>query len=250
MSKAIFISDLHLASKKSKSTHIHSFLKTINPDHFYMLGDIIDIWRFKQAFSMGEKQQKETVKCIDRLLRISKNTKVHYIWGNHDEFMAKFVSSSGFGNISLSEREDYYAGDGNRYLVLHGHQFDLLSKYSWSPWVGKVGDMGYDFMITVNEWYNWVRRKLGLRYWSLSKYVKVKFKSATVFIDRFENIVTDYAKRNGYDGVICGHIHDPQDKIVNGVRYINTGCWTDETNLSYVCDEGSGPELRFYGEQK
>lgn len=245
MNRAVFISDLHLASKKSKADHLHTFLKSMNTDHLYMVGDVIDIWRFRQAFSMGATKQRETVKCIDRLLRLSKKTRIHYIWGNHDEFMARFRGSSGFGDISLSERADYVAGDGRRYLVLHGHQFDLLAKYAWSPIVGKLGDMGYDIMITINEWYNWIRRKLGLRYWSLSKYVKVKFKSATMFVDRFENITSEYARRHGYDGVICGHIHDPQDKEVNGIHYLNCGCWTDETNLSYLVDDGRGLRLEF-----
>ena len=157
MKKAVFISDFHLASKKSRADEIHRFLKNLDTNNLYMVGDIIDIWRFRQAYSMGATKQKETVKCIDRLLRLSKNTKIHYIWGNHDEFMARFKGSSGFGDISLSEREDYVAGDGRRYLVLHGHQFDLLAKYSWSPWVGKLGDIGYDFMISINEQYNNIR---------------------------------------------------------------------------------------------
>ena len=243
MKKAVFISDLHLASKKSRADEIQRFLKNLETDNLYMVGDIIDIWRFRQAYSMGATKQKETVRCIDRLLRLSKKTKIHYIWGNHDEFMARFKGSSGFGDISLSEREEYVSRDGRRYLVLHGHQFDLLAKYSWSPWVGKLGDIGYDFMISVNEWYNLIRRKMGLRYWSLSKYVKVKFKQAVVFIDRFEDITTEYARRQGYDGVICGHIHDPQDKMVNGIHYLNCGCWTDQANLTYIVDDENGLRL-------
>ena len=200
--------------------------------------------------SMKQEKQRRTVEAFEHLLYLAQSgTKINYIWGNHDEFMARFKGSSGFGNISLSERSEYYGSDGRSYLVLHGHQFDLLAKYSWSPLVGKLGDIGYDFMIEINEFYNRIRRKIGLRYWSLSKYVKVKFKRATIFVDRFEDIVTDYAKRQGYDGVICGHIHDPQDKIISGVRYINTGCWTDETNLSYVCDEGDGLKLHYYKEK-
>lgn len=245
MSKAVFISDLHLASKKSKGDRIHEFLKDLKTEDLYMVGDVVDIWRFQQAFSMGPIKQQETVKCFDRLLRLSKKTNVHYIWGNHDEFMSRFADSSGFGNITLAERKDYISSDGKRYLVLHGHQFDLLAKYAWSPWLGKVGDIGYDIMIEINEWYNWFRRKIGLRYWSLSKYIKVKFKTAVVFMDRFEKITTDYAKKNGYDGVICGHIHDPQDKTVNDVHYLNCGCWTDEENLTYIVDDENGIRLEY-----
>lgn len=239
------MSDLHLASKKAKADHIRAFLKEVETKDLYLVGDIVDIWRFKQAFSLGPEKQRDTIKCIDRLLRLSKHTNIHYIWGNHDEFLSKFKVASGFGDITLHERTDYVSSDGRRYLVLHGHQFDLMAKYAWSPWVGKIGDIGYDFMITINEWYNWIRRKLGMRYWSLSKYIKVKFKQAVTFVDRFENITTEYARRLGYDGVICGHIHDPQDKMVNGIHYLNCGCWTDESNLSYLIDNGEGIRLEY-----
>lgn len=239
------MSDLHLASKKAKADHIKEFLKGVDTKDLYLVGDIVDIWRFKQAFSLGPDKQRDTIKCIDRLLRLSKHSHIHYIWGNHDEFMSKFKGSSGFGDITLHERCEYVSSTGLRYLVLHGHQFDLMAKYAWSPWVGKIGDIGYDFMITINEWYNWIRRKLGLRYWSLSKYIKVKFKQAVTFVDRFENITTEYARRHGYDGVICGHIHDPQDKMVNGIHYLNCGCWTDESNLSYLIDNGEGIRLEY-----
>ena len=169
--KAVFISDLHLASKKSKTSQISQFLKNLQTDELYLVGDVIDIWRFRQAFSLGPIKQNETVKCFDRLLRLTKNTKIHYIWGNHDEFMSRFIDSSGFGNINLQERTEYISSNGKKYLVLHGHQFDLLAKYAWSPWAGKLGDFGYDFMININDCYNWIRRKLGMRYWSLSKYI-------------------------------------------------------------------------------
>lgn len=125
---------------------------------------------------MDQNTQTDHVDCIRKILKKGKSGNVHYIWGNHDEFMHRFSESRSFGGIHLSEREDYIASDGRRYLVLHGHQFDLICKYKIGTLISKIGDIGYEILINVNDWYNWIRRKLGLQYSSLSKYIKVKFK--------------------------------------------------------------------------
>ena len=243
--KTVFMSDMHLAAKKSKARHIHEFLDSYDPkslNSIYLVGDVVDIWKFKQVMNMPKRSQKYHLRCIDKLIRMSnKGVEVRYIWGNHDEFLARFAGSKSFGNISLSERESYTCSEGKKYLVLHGHQFDLMSRYML---VGKLGDNCYDLAIWFNEKLNRIRMMLGMKYWSVSKYLKTKVKRASQFIDRFENISTDYAKENGYDGVICGHIHDPKDCMVNGIRYINLGCWTDISNLTYAVDEGRGIELK------
>lgn len=244
--KAVFISDLHLASNKCKATHLKDFLKEHDSHDLYLVGDIIDIWRFQQAFKMATDTQTAHIDCIRRLLKRGKTGSVHYIWGNHDEFMNRFSESQSFGGIHLHERCEYMASDGRRYLVLHGHQFDLVCKYRIGTLISKIGDIGYEILIEVNDWYNWARRKMGLRYSSLSKYIKVKFKKAAMFIGSFERHLAEYAERHGYDGVICGHIHDPADKILisretgKGIHYLNCGCWTDEANLNYIVDDGEG----------
>jgi UDP-2,3-diacylglucosamine pyrophosphatase LpxH len=241
MNSTLFISDLHLASNKCKAHHLLEFLKKDESIDTYLVGDIIDIWRFQQAFRMDATTQSYHVDCIRKILkRSSKRGSVHYIWGNHDEFMYRFSESKSFGGVHLHERCDYTASDGRRYLVLHGHQFDLICKFKFGILVSKIGDYSYDVLIEINEWYNWVRKKLGFQYSSLSKYVKVKFKKASMFIGSFEKHLAEYAKQNNYDGVICGHIHDPADKMINGIHYLNCGCWTDEENLNYLLDKGDG----------
>jgi len=216
--QTLFLSDLHLVAR------------------------IVDIWRFKQAMKMGKRHQSSHLKCIDRLIRLAnKGVNIHYLWGNHDEFLSRFEGSRSFGGVSLTEREEYRCSQGKRYLILHGHQFDLMSRYEL---FGKFGDRCYDAMIWINEKLNRVRAMLGMDYWSMSKFLKVKVKKATQFIDRFETIITDYAKKHNYDGVICGHIHDPKSEILdNGIHYVNLGCWTDLTNLTYAVDKGNGIEL-------
>jgi len=239
--RAVFISDMHLASKKAKAKPLNDFLKHNTFDTIYLVGDVIDIWRFKQAFSMSHDKQNEHLEVVERLLKHArKGTAVHYIWGNHDEFMAKFRGHEIFGSVSLHERMDYTTGDGKRFLVLHGHQFDLLTKYPVSSFLYKAGDWGYEVLLGLNDWFNAARRILGMRYWSVSKYVKLKVKRATQFVESFESVVCRYAREHRYDGVICGHIHDPKIKSVDGTVYANCGCWTEKDNCSFLYEDENG----------
>ena len=232
----IFLSDLHLAAKKSKAEHISKFLSQYKKHDLVLVGDIIDIWRFRQAFSFSKKTSNIHVDCIRKIL---KHKSVKYVWGNHDEFLERFEGS--FGNIETMERYEYTCSLGKRYLVIHGHQFDLMNRH---PWLCKLGDRGYDLCIFLNEHMNRIRRLFGLKYWSISKYVKVRFKRASMMLENYEKTLSFYAKANEYDGIICGHIHDPKDTYISGIHYLNCGCWTDEENLTYLIDEGNGIVLR------
>ena len=228
----IFLSDLHLAAKKSKSFHILEFLRSCKDENVILVGDCIDIWRFRQSFFFGKDTANEHVHCVRKIL---KRKRVIYVWGNHDEFLSEFAGT--FGNISIRERYDYTCSLGKKYLVLHGHQFDLMNRH---PWLCKLGDVGYDICISINERVNRLRKWFGLPYWSLSKYMKLRVKNVGGMLERYENTLALYAKKHGYDGVICGHIHDPKDIYVKGIHYLNCGCWTDEENLTYLLDEGNG----------
>jgi len=239
--KTVFLSDFHLASKKAKAKPLIDFLKTNTFENIYLVGDIIDIWRFKDAFSMNHEKQLAQVEVVERLLKLSrKGTKIYYIYGNHDEFMAKFIDHEIFGNISLNERFDYTTSNGTKFLILHGHQFDLLTKYPVSSYLYKMGDWAYEWLLSLNETYNWFRRIMGMRYWSISKYIKIKVKKATQFIESFETVVCKYAKDKKYDGVICGHIHDPKIIKVNDTIYANCGCWTEKENCSFLYEDENG----------
>lgn len=248
--ETLFVSDLHIASNKCKAKHLKNFIKQTSSDSIYLVGDIIDIWRFQQAFKMDADTQTDHVDCIRRLLKKGKSGEVHYIWGNHDEFMHRFSESRSFGGIHLHEQCDYIASDGRRYLVMHGHQFDLICKFKFGTLLSKIGDIGYEWLIDLNEIYNWLRKRLGFQYSSLSKYVKVKFKKASMFIGSFEKHLAEHAEKHGYDGVICGHIHDPADKTIKtpdmrrGIHYLNCGCWTDQENMTYIIDRGDGSGLK------
>ena len=244
MPTSIFLSDLHIASKKCKAKQLNNFLKNIETDQIFLVGDIIDAWRFHQSFKFSIQEQIEHINVIRKLLKhAAKKQHVYYVYGNHDEIMEKFGEVGVFGNISVCERTSYISSNNKKYLVIHGQQFDILSKYNWGKFIGKIGDVGYEILIDINEVYNKIRKLFGLKYFSLSKLAKVKIKKAAYFIHNFETALAEYAKLNGYDGVVCGHIHDPSDKMIDGIHYLNCGCWTDTSNMTYLIDTGDGTGL-------
>lgn len=242
--RACWISDLHLGSKKAETELIYSFLKKNEFDDLYLNGDVIDIWRWKQAGLLKAKNAQEHIDVVQRILKLAKKkTQVHYTIGNHDEFLMHFLAehqgARDFGNLNLNERVVHETVDGKRYLVLHGHQFDLVTRTA--PWIAKLGDRGYEFTIWVNRIVNRIRRRMGLRYWSLSKFIKLKVKKATMIIGRFEESALHYASEHGYDGIICGHIHNPEISLYDdGPAYLNSGCWTDRANCNALVERADG----------
>ncbi len=238
--KACWISDLHLGCKKTEIDALYHFLKENEFDKLYLVGDIIDIWRMKKSGFLNNNIGQKHINVIQRILKLSKKgTKIYYIYGNHDEFMANFAKEiDHLGNIHFAEKIIHYTSSGKKYLVLHGHQFDLLTLYS--PFIAKIGDSGYELLIWVNKKLNRLRRYLKLNHWSLSKYVKVKIKKAANFIANFSDSVARMAKEEDCDGVIAGHIHSAESKIIHGKHYVNCGCWTDSLNCNAVVEDHNG----------
>lgn len=242
--RACWISDLHLGSKKAETELIYSFLKKNEFGDLYLNGDIIDIWRWKQAGLLKARNTQEHINVVQRLLKLAKDeTRVHFTIGNHDEFLMHFLNeqctSREFGNINLNERVTHTTVDGKRILVMHGHQFDLVTRTA--PWIAKLGDRGYEFTIWMNRIVNRIRRRLGMRYWSLAKFIKMRVKKATMIIGRFEESAIHYASEHGYDGIICGHIHNPSISMNDaGPFYLNSGCWTDRANCNALVERADG----------
>lgn len=233
--KTIFISDLHLGSKGAQADLLSNFLKHHECDELFLIGDIIDGWKIQQ--NRWRWKQSHT-NVIRRILGYSKRgTKITYITGNHDEFIRPFVHAFDFGNnIKLCNQADYIDSKEKKYLVTHGDMFDGITRMA--PWISFLGDKAYDFVLWINSRFNWWRHKLGFGYWSLSKYLKLKVKKAIDFVFKFEKNVTDYAKRKGYDGVICGHIHNPEIKIVDDMIYMNDGDWVESCSALVETIEG------------
>ena len=213
----LVLSDLHLGSSSSRPQEVLTFLKSVSCETLILNGDIIDGWALKK----GGKWTKEHTKVIRKILKMtySGNVKVIYIRGNHDDFLDNILPLTIPG---IDIRKDYiHQSFGKKFYVVHGDFFDLITtKFKF---LSVLGGAAYDFLIWFNKKYNQYRAWRGLEYYSLSQTIKYKVKAAVSFMSDFENTLSAYAKKQGYDGVICGHIHHPEIKNINGVTYMNSG---------------------------
>lgn len=221
--KSIFISDVHLGSKGSQADALCRFLKKNSCENLYLVGDIIDGWRLSKKWYFPQSHAN----VIRRILTAAKrDTNVYYIIGNHDEVLRKYLSFDiSFGSIKVSNQCDYIGVDGKRYLVIHGDAFDRIMLTS--KWLMHIGDTFYNALISLNTMFNKVRKFLRMNYWSLSKYLKHKTKRALNYIHHFEDIVAEHCEKEGYDGIICGHIHTPEIKQIGNIVYMNSGDWVE-----------------------
>lgn len=221
--RAIFLSDMHLGSRAAQADKICEFLKHNTCEVLYLVGDIVDGWRLRRKWYFPQ----EHINVIRRVLTASKrDTKVVYIVGNHDEVLRKFLSYDiTFGNIKVANDIIHYTKDGRKILVTHGDDFDDLMFHG--KWLMHLGDFLYNSIIYINIHLNSVRRLFGMKYWSLAKFLKTRTKEAVSFINSYEDKVAEHCEKHGYDGVVCGHIHTPVIKKINGIDYYNSGDWTD-----------------------
>jgi len=222
--KTIFISDVHLGTKDCKADYLDNFLKNNSCETLYLVGDIIDAWKIQQN-KMKWKQSHTDV--IRRILKLAKKgTQVIYVAGNHDEFLRPMIPyAANFGNVQICNQITHTGIDGKKYLVVHGDLFDGITRLA--PWISFLGDRAYDIILNINSRFNWMRHRLGFGYWSLSKWLKHRVKKAIDFIFMFEKTITAYAKKRGFDGVICGHIHHAEIKTIDDIIYMNDGDWVE-----------------------
>jgi UDP-2,3-diacylglucosamine pyrophosphatase LpxH len=226
--RTIIISDLHLGSKYSRAKEVTKFLKENKSDTLILNGDIIDGWALKR----GDAWTDDHMKCIRRLMKKSNKSRVYWIRGNHDDFLHQFIPMT-LGKIYVKENMDFIGLNGKKYLVLHGDIFDVF--VNKMKWLAKLGSIGYDLCLWLNKWYNKWRAMRGKEYFSLSQKIKTSVKSATSFIGDFEKHMVTHAKGLGYDGVICGHIHTAEMRMIDGLEYMNSGDWV-ESNTALVED--------------
>lgn len=224
------ISDVHLGTFGCRATELNNYLKTINPKILILNGDIIDIWQFNKRYF-----PKPHMKVIKQLMNfITSGTKVYYITGNHDEMLRRF---KGFrlGSFEIVNKVVLDI-DGKKGWFFHGDVFDVTMQHS--KWLAKLGGMGYDFLILINTIVNWISHKMGYGRLSFSKKIKNSVKSAIKFINNFETTATDIAIDEGYDYVVCGHIHQPEIRTIKtekgSTTYLNSGDWIENlTALEY-----------------
>jgi UDP-2,3-diacylglucosamine pyrophosphatase LpxH len=222
--KSIFISDVHLGSKGCKADLLCEFLKENTSENLFLVGDIIDFWRLKRKFYWLQSHTD----VIRKILKASKRgTKVTYVAGNHDDtFRALLPYNVHFGDIELVNSCEYKAVNGKTYLVIHGDLFDGVLR-TRLQWLYHLGDILYNILLSINIGVAKVRSWLNLPYWSLSAYLKNKTKEAVSYVNNFEDLITDYCKKRNVDGVICGHVHRAEIKMIKDIEYMNDGDWVE-----------------------
>ncbi|MEM6490935.1 MAG: UDP-2,3-diacylglucosamine diphosphatase [Pseudomonadota bacterium] len=219
--RTIWISDVHLGTRGCQADMLLDFLRETESDTLFLVGDIIDGWRLRKKFYWSQSHND----VIQKLLRKArKGTKVFFVPGNHDEFLRDYIGLQ-FGGVLLCRDFEYTMQDGRRFLICHGDEFDVVTRHH--KWVAYLGDTAYTLLLWANTHLNYIRRKIGLPYWSLSAYLKQKAKRAAEFISQFENALADEARRRGLDGVICGHVHHAERRRIQGVDYCNDGDWVE-----------------------
>lgn len=243
--EVVVISDIHLGTYGCHAEELLRYLKTIKPQRIILNGDIIDMWQFSKRY--WPKSHMQVVKHITGLL--AKNTSITYLTGNHDEMLRKFAGFK-LGSFRI-DNKTVLKLNGKQAWIFHGDVFDVTMKYS--KWLARLGAVGYDSLIILNAFINWCLTKLGREKISLSKKIKDSVKSAVAFVNDFEKTAADIAINNGYDYVVCGHIHQPAMRQVltekGAVMYLNSGDWVENlTALEY--DKGEWKIYRYADDQQ
>lgn len=229
--RTIFVSDFHLGCPFTQSVALVGFLKSHSPEYLYLVGDIIDGWRLNRHW-YWDNSNSELLNYIRTMIHAG--TQVFYTPGNHDEFLRGPLSN--LGKWHIRNEVIHTTVDNRRILVTHGDQFDVA--HHRAPWLSRAGDLGYSVLLVVNQALNAIRRRIGLKYWSLSAAIKRKVKQTTSFLGGFEVNAVTYAKQSGCVGVVCGHIHSAKISTIDGIDYYNTGDWVESCTALVEFSDG------------
>ena len=236
--RTAWISDIHLGTRSSNAAALLDFIRDHEVATLYIVGDLIDVWQMRRGVYWPQ-QHNDVIQKILRKAR--KGTRIIYIPGNHDEFVSGFYGD--YGNITIQKHAIHTTADGRRILVMHGHELDTVVQNV--RWLAFAGDVGYQLLLSLNPLINFIRRRCGFGYWSLSAYVKKRVKDAVSFIGEFEKAIVRYAEDYEVDAVLCGHIHSAAIRQFGRVTYYNCGDWV-ETCSALVEDETGAVELVNY----
>ena len=231
--RAVFISDVHLGTKSSQADRLLDFLRTVEAEVIYLVGDIVDFWKVHRGGHYWPQAHNDVLQKL--LRKVRKGARIVYIPGNHDDGLREFAGTH-FGGIEIARDAVHVTAKGKRYAVMHGDEFDVVVRTT--KWLAFLGDRGYELALWLNGPLNWVRRHLGFGYWSLSAYLKLRVKQAVLFIGAFETAVADEARRRHCDGIISGHIHHAASHPIGGVHYVNCGDWVE--SCTAVVETASG----------
>ncbi len=231
--RTVWISDIHLGTKDCKAKELLEFIKHCRAKKIYLVGDIIDGWALKKRWFWPQEHND----VIQKLLRQArKGTEVIFIPGNHDEFARQFCGLN-FGGIQVRHDDVHVTADGKKLWVTHGDLYDNIMQYA--RWIAFLGDRAYTFALWLNRAFNRIRLKLNYPYWSLSQYLKHKVKAAVSCITAFEDLLIREAKIKQCDGVVCGHIHKAELRIIDHITYANDGDWVESMTALIENHDGS-----------
>lgn len=232
--KTVVLSDIHLGTKFSKVTEVTDFLASVDCDRLIFNGDTIDGWQLrKNDYQYWGAEQARFFRVILKMME-NHGTEVIFLRGNHDDFLDKIIPMQ-MGQLNIMKDIVIESG-GKRYFVTHGDVFDSIT--SNMRWLAKLGDVVYNLLLLINVAYNRIQSWLGKPYYSFSKEIKAKVKKAVSNASNFDMMLTDMARTKGCDGVICGHIHRPEDRVIDGIHYLNSGDWVE--TLSALTEDHDG----------
>ena len=232
--RTVVLSDIHLGSEFSKVAEVSDFLSRIDCEKLIFNGDTIDGWQLQKddnAFWGAEHSRffRIIMKMVEK-----HGTEVYFLRGNHDDFLDKIIPMA-MGKLSILKDMILESG-GLRYFVTHGDVFDSIT--SNMKWMAKLGDVMYNLLLKINVMYNRLQSWRGKPYYSFSQAIKNKVKKAVSNASDFDKMLTDMARTKGCQGVICGHIHRPEDRMIDGIRYLNSGDWVE--TMSALAEDWSG----------
>ncbi|WP_263770587.1 UDP-2,3-diacylglucosamine diphosphatase [Propionivibrio soli] len=220
--RSIFLSDIHLGTRACQAERLLDFLRHFAAENVFLIGDIVDFWAMRRSIVWTTAQNT----FVQKILRRARHgERVVFIPGNHDEALRDYLGIA-FGDIEVVGEYAHTLADGRRFLLLHGDEFDQITRYH--RWVAVLGDVMYDLLVRLNSIVSLVRRRFGMTcYWSLAGYAKRRVKTAMQFIFDFEDTARRAARQRGFDGIVCGHIHNAVIRETDGTIYVNCGDWVD-----------------------
>lgn len=234
--RAVFISDCHLGYGRSKADRLAEFLSSHESDYLYLVGDIIDIERMERRVHWSDACAK-TVRQI--LTKANDGVQVHYVIGNHDAALRRFLAQGlTFGNIPFSNHVCHVGVDGKRYLVIHGDQVESSTRSQMSRPLMILLQRGYVALLQLNAAFDWMLGKFNAEPFNIVGLIRKRSRKLRDYVRRYENLMAEYARERDYDGVVCGHIHSPQMRNIDGTEYRNCGDWLE--NCSALVEHHDG----------
>jgi UDP-2,3-diacylglucosamine pyrophosphatase LpxH len=230
--KTIFLSDVHLGTEDCKIDEVNHFLKHTHSEKLVLNGDIIDGWSLARRGGWNEKHTRFVRLVLKKIEK--QGTDVVYLRGNHDDVLTRFLPLF-FGKLRIVN-EHIHENERGNYLVVHGDGFDAVTMNH--KWLAVLGDIGYQTLLRLNRIYNKYRAWRGKEYFSLSKAIKSRVKSAVSFVGKYEEQLQSFADKRDCCGIICGHIHTPDDKMIGEIHYLNSGDWVESLSALVEHDDG------------